>query len=715
MKLFLSTISSIALLQGVAPVQANAIDLAESTDIEEIIVTGALSRYGATKSAIPIIEMARSISVESEKQFRDKGALTLDDVLNYTSGVVGDTFGFSTRGDFPKVRGFTASEFRDGQQVLFGFYNNTRSDVYMLEQVEVLKGPASVLYGKGTPGGIVNAISKVAGPDRDTELIVDVGTLNRFQGAADLNLQLSDNVFIRFVGLARDSDTQVDFVQDDALIIMPSITYQTDTTSLTAMVEVVDRNSDTAQQFLPLQGTGCVSDQVTITPTAVCANATGELIEPSTFLGDPDFNRYNTNSVLVSILGFHEFTPNFSIETVARYKDSSADYHQTWMTFLGDGVPRADANGNGERTFYDSKGTSEQFAGDIRVRWSFDTGSIEHEVFAGIAYQHVVTDNDSIYISGTSAQSLGTQNIYNPVYGDIPAVFTDGTAPFNGAATTTNDYGFYISDQLSFGALKVNLGLRYDDSRTQSAGGPTQKDNATSFSAGLLYALDNGLSPYISFAESFEPVIGTDGFTNIPLKPREGKQFEVGLKYQPPGTRTYITLAYFDIEESNLPNPSGLVGQPDSQQEGVGTVKGVEIEAQTTIGDVYLEGNFTLLDTETAAGFPFSSIPEEQASAWLQYEPSTGSLQGFRFGAGVRYTGDVTSDGFGFGGIGPISIVTGSYVLADMMLGYTVNKWDFTLNLRNISDKQYYGTCLARGDCFPGEDRTIVARIAHRF
>lgn len=120
-----------------------------------------------------------------------------------------------------------------------------------------------------------------------------------------------------------------------------------------------------------------------------------------------------------------------------------------------------------------------------------------------------------------------------------------------------------------------------------------------------------------------------------------------------------------------------------------------------------------MLDTETADGFRFASMPEEQASAWLQYEPSTGSLQGFRFGAGVRYTGDVTSDGSGV--IGPVSIVTGGYVLADMMLGYTIDKWDFTLNLRNISDKQYYGTCLVRGDCFPGENRTIVARVAHRF
>jgi len=229
---------------------------------DTIIVIGELSEFGASKSAKPILETARSISVETEDQFRDKGALTLDDTLNYTSGVVGDTFGFSTRGDFPQVRGFDAAEYRDGQQVLFGFYNNTRSDVYMLEQVEVLKRPASVLYGKGAPGGIVNAVSKLAGPGTDNELVFDAGTNDRYQAAGDINAQLTENIYVRLVGLYRDSGTQVDFVDDDALIAMPSISYDNGRTRLTAMIEYPDRDSDTAHQFLPLTGTACVDGNV---------------------------------------------------------------------------------------------------------------------------------------------------------------------------------------------------------------------------------------------------------------------------------------------------------------------------------------------------------------------------------------------------------------------------------------------------------------------
>ena len=679
--------------------------LDDAHPMEEMTVTGRLSRFGATKSATPILETARSVSIEMEQQFRDKGALTLDDTLSYISGVASDTFGFSTRGDFPKVRGLDAAEYRDGLQVLFGFYNNTRSDVYMLEQVEVLKGPASVLYGKGAPGGIVNAISKLAGPAVvdgrvSGEIVADVGNHDRYQVAGDINAALGDRVFVRAVGLFRDADTQVDFVQDDALIFMPSITYATDRTSLTAMVEVVDRDSDTAHQFLPLTGTFFDAPG-------------GQTIEPSTYLGDPDFNRYDTNSVTVSLLGSHVFTDALSIEGIARYKDGEADYRQTWMAFLGAGVPRIDADGNGPRTWYASEASSEQYAIDLRGRWAFDVSFMEHEVFVGFGYQDVTTDNDTIFIP-----AAGVLNAFDPVYGNIPTVFTDGTPLNDGPESQTRDLGFYLNDQVAIGSWKINFGVRYDEVETERTGGGlaggSQKDDAVSFSAGLLYAFDFGLSPYFSYAESFEPVIGVNSVTGDFLKPRRGQQFEAGLKYQPPGTRTYVTLAFFDIEESNLPNPASLITDPDQQQEGVGKVQGVELEAQTTIGDWYLEANVSLLDTETPDGVPFASIPEEQVSAWVQYQPVDGPLAGLRAGAGIRYAGGNESNGLSPTGE-PVRIVTDGYTVGDLLLGYATEVWDITLNIRNITDEDYFGTCLARGDCFPGEQRTIVGRVARRF
>ncbi|MEL7298214.1 MAG: TonB-dependent receptor, partial [Pseudomonadota bacterium] len=605
----------------------------DSASIEEIVVTGELSRFGATRSATPIVETARSVSVIDESEFRTRGALTVDDTLNFTAGVVGDTFGFSTRGDFAKVRGFDAAEYRDGQQVLFGFYNNTRSDVYMLEQVEVLKGPASVLYGRGTPGGIVNSISKIARPGNDNEVLLDFGSQSRYQISTDLNAQLGDNWFARVVGIYRDADTQVDNVIDDALVIMPSITYQTDTTSLTALVEYADRDSDTSHQFLPLTGTACVDSRVTVTPAAVCNNASGEEIELETFLGQPGFNRYDTTSTLVSLLGSHAFSDVFSVEGVVRYKDGEADYRQAWIDFLGAGNPRIGADGNGGRTFYLSDASSEQFAADLRARFAFDTGAFSHEVFAGVVYQNAETDNDLTFLS-----AQGTLDVFDPVYGALPAAFASGEPVFDGPASTTDDRGLYLSDQISWQAWRFNVGVRFDETETES-GGSSQEDSETSFSVGALYAFDNGLSPYASFAESFQPVIGVNSVTGAFLQPRRGEQIEVGLKYQPVGTRTFVTVAYFEIEESNLPNPSSLITDPDLQQEGIGEATGVEIEAQTRVGDWFFEGNLSVLDTESAEGVPFDSIPDSQFSGWVQYEPSDGQWNGFRFGLGLRIAG----------------------------------------------------------------------------
>lgn len=676
-----------------------------SDKLEEVIVTGQLGRFGATKSAIPILETARSITIETERMFRDKGALTLDDTLNYSSGVVGDTFGYSTRGDFPKVRGFDAAEYRDGQQVLFGFYNNTRSDVYMLEQVEILKGPASVLYGKGTPGGIVNAISKLAGPGKANEVVLDIGTNDRKQLAADVNVELNENLFVRAVGLYRDSDTQVDNVEDDAVAFMPSITFQNETSSITAMMEFVDRDSDTAHQFLPLEGTGCVSGDVKISPAIICMNANGQKQDASDYMGHPDFNRYNSESTLASILGSHKINDQLSVEGVVRYKEAEVDYRQAWVDF-NDGLPRTDANGDASRTWYLSDASSEQLAVDLRLRWEVNTGPLNHELFAGLSYQDVTTDSDFTFL-----RSQDIINIYNPVKGPIPAPFVSGEPAVDAAESLAEEHGIYVNDQVSIGSLTMNFGLRYDDISSGPKGSKSQNDYAFSGSAGLLYAFDMGISPYISWAESFEPVIGADGLSNNPLKPREGKQVEVGVKYQPPGTTTYVTLAYFDIDETNLPNPASLITQSNSQQEGTGSARGYELEAQTSFGDFSLEVNVTLLDTESVDKVPFDSIPEKQFSSWLSYRPSEGALRGFKASLGVRYAGENESNMVSANA----RVVTDGRTLYDAMLGYEMEQWDLTLNLRNITNEEYYGTCLARGDCFPGEERSAVARVAYKF
>ncbi|GGE33906.1 ferrisiderophore receptor [Marinicauda pacifica] len=686
--------SSTLTLAAASPALAQQTDEASVNDI--IRVTGQMTTFGATKSDTPILETARSVSIETEDMFLSKGALTLDDVLNYTSGVIGDQYGFSTRGDFYAVRGLSAPEYRDNLQSLFGNYNNTRPEIYTLEQVEVLKGPASVLYGQGSPGGLVNTVSKIAGAGMESEFVLSYGTHDRAQAATDLNVALGNDVFARLVALYRDSDTQVDYVTDDSVSLAPSLTWQpTEETSLTLLVNYDERDGDVAAQFLPLTGT-------------LFDSASGQRIESSTYHGEPGFNHYDTESTAVTLLGSHVLNDIFTLEGTARWREGESDYAQSWITFAGAGAPRIDANGNGFRSWYDDAATSRQFAVDARVRAEFTTGGIEHEVLAGVNHQ-------SIELTGSTAFLVqGTINAFDPVYGvGVPtAAELDAV---RGSSESTDEYlGFYLNDQIDIGRFKFNAGVRFDDVENDN-GAVTQSDDATTFAVGALYAFDNGLSPYVSFAQSFEPVIGTDAVTGDALKPREGEQIEVGLKYQP-GLRTYMTLAWFDIEQSNLSNPFGLPNAP-SQQEGVANIQGLEFEFltgfDTGLGDLTLEANASTLDTEDPNGLPLASVPEEQASVWATLRPAV--LENVRLGAGVRYVGESESNGVSVVDGSQVTITTDSYTLFDLLAAYDFEQWSVALNVRNVFDEDYYAACLARGDCFPGEDRTINLRLSRTF
>ncbi|BDY04099.1 TonB-dependent siderophore receptor [Ferrimonas sp. YFM] len=695
-----------------APVAAMA---DEMQDIERIEVVGQLNRYSATKTDTPIIETARSITIETQQQLLDKGVLSLDHSFNYSAGVTGQTYGFATRGDWIKVRGLDVPQYQDSLQSLFGNYNNTRAEVYTLEQVEILKGPASVLYGKGSPGGLVNVVSKLPKDVASHEVVFEYGTHDRKQFAFDSTGAITDDadLLYRVVGLWRDSDSQIDHVEDNTKVFAPSLTWRpTDASEITLLVNYTKTDSDPAAQFLPMVGT-------------LLPSPNGKKIDASTNVGDPDFNNYDAETLSTTILASLDLNDYWRLGFTGRYTDAEADYNQAWTTFLPTSNPLvmgADRfitlpdgslykDGLTPRTFYISDASSRQTAGDIRLFGSFETGALEHELLMGIQYQDVTTDNDFSRIRGLGApgtefQQYGDtywQNPFNPVYGsNLPPMELLMSKYQYQPSTNSTDLGIYISDQISLENWSLTLGLRYDDTETEATNAK-QSDDAYSFSAGLIYNFDNGFAPYVSYAESFDPVIGDDGRGN-PLKPQEGEQLEVGLKYQPNNFPALVTLAWFDIEQSNLSDPLSQIGEYQ-QQKGVAKITGLELESFVELGEFTVELNASKLDTEDPNGFRLASVPEYQASTWVGYRPA--ALDGFKSGLGVRYMGS-SYDGADL-------YKTPSYTLMDLMVGYELEQWDFTLNVRNLTDKEYYATCLYRGDCFPGDERTINGRIKYVF
>jgi len=702
-------VSTVALVLGMA---AASPALAQSSDDESrqetVIVTGTTGSFGATKNETPIVETARSLSVETSDMFIDKGALRLADTLTYVAGVTAEPYGFSTRGDFPFSRGLTIPRYRDSIQELFGSYNSTRADVYTIEQVEVLKGPASVLYGQGSPGGIVNYVSKTPLEDFGGEIAAEIGNFDRYQIAGDVTGPVAGSdgkLLYRVVGVYRDTGTQIDEVDEKTTVFMPSLSWlPTPDTKFTVIGLLQDTDSDTAAQFIPVEG------------TLFPHNVTGEYLDTDVYVGEPGFNRYDTESQQLTVLAEHRINDVFKLEATALWRSGEADYHQAWPTFTGAsrylnqylGLPLFTET-TVARTFYQGDNTFDQLAGDVRLRAEFTTGAFEHQFLAGVQYQDVETDSDSAYYFAGGVLQGDFSYVFdlaNPVYGNYPdqAVFD---AIYNdNPVSTVQDLGIYVSDQISYENWRFTLGLRSDNVENDS-GTAVQDDDAISTSVGVLYRFDNGFAPYASYSESFETVVGTDTFTGNPLKPQEARQYEVGVKYEPTAFPGLITFNYFDIEISNLSNPNSLPGA-SSQQEGVGTLKGFEFESHVQFDTVYVQAAFSTLDAEDPNGFQLAAAPETQGSLWATWRPD-GQWTGFKSGAGVRYVGETVSEN------GTIRYVTPDYTLGDLMVGYEWDQWDFAINARNITDEDYLTGCLTRGDCFPGQRRTVVASLRYKF
>lgn len=676
----------------------------EPEQLEAVQILGDLSNFSATKSDTPILETARSVVIKDEEQNEKIGAKTLADTYSYTAGVHGNTFGYDTRGDWIRVRGFDAINYQDSLQSLFGNYNSTRPEIYTVEQVEILKGPASVLYGKGSPGGIVNIVSKLPKEEAENEIVFSVGNNRYRQIAADFSgpIGSSDKWFYRLVGVTRDTETQVDFVEEGVDVLAPSITFKpSEDTSVSLSVNYNGLETDTASQFLPIQGT-------------LLPAPNGESISSSFYAGEPEFNKYEGSSKSITLIADHSFNDVWSVQATARKTESNIDYQQAWTTLgFGAWVYNADGSlyedGTVPRSFFQSFAETEQSAIDVRVRGEFSTGPVDHDFIVGAHYQTVTIDDIVSYgyglgydfATGGPDTTLGDTfwlNLFDPVYGNIPSQELFDAIAVDSESKTV-DVGLYLSDQISFNNLKINGGLRFDDVSNDN-GTTIQDDDAISASIGALYEFDNGFSPYVSYAESFQPVVGTDANTGNPLKPQEGEQIEVGLKYNFANNPGYITLSYFDIEQSNL-LAAAAVG---STQIGASTVNGWELEAKYKFDKFFVDGTLSQIDTETEAGFQFESVPHDQASLWLGYAPKK---LGFSAGVGARYIGA------SFDGIDTIE--TPSATLLDAMVAYDTKDWQFRLNARNLADKKYQATCLARGDCFTGERQSIVGTASYKF
>ncbi|CAM2006682.1 TonB-dependent siderophore receptor [Acanthopleuribacter pedis] len=664
--------------------------------LEDLVVFGpddlkliADDAAGALKIETSLMETPLSVSVLTGQRLRDFNAQTVQDTLVYTAGVHAGAFGVDPRGDWSSIRGASPTIFVDGMQSLFGNYNNTRPNTFSLSQVEILKGPSSVIYGQGSTGGVINLVSKRPKAQTSRELWVSYGSFSRKQANVDFTGPLTENgkLLYRLVATAKDSDSQTDYVPDNALLVAPSITWlPTESSALTVLLNYQENESGTGTQFLPWEGT-------------ILPSPHGQ-IDTGVFLSEPDWDSYDSDQTALTLMFDQKFNDTWKFHARTRYADSAADYNSMWPsfppTFLEDGRSVV-------RTAYVSDAASEVLVGDVQLKGRFESGLVKSNILVGFDFQEATTDNDFFY---GYAQG-GIIDVFDPVYGNVPT----NTPVTDFPETNTTQRGLYLSGHFKFDERWiVTTGLRYDETDSEVDGsGQNQKDDAVTGRLGLMYTASNGVAPYMSFSQSFLPVIGVGG-DGQPYEPREGDQIEAGVKLQPKNGRGLLTVAAFSISDKNNLTPD-LQNPQLRIQTGEIEIEGFELEGQLSWRQMSFLAAYAYTDAEIAAandgseGNHVATIPDQTASLWTTYRPSF--APGLSLGGGVRYVGPSWD--------GAERFQAPSYTLADIQLGYTYRSINLSLDVDNLTDKEYLSSVLARGDSFYGARRNISASIRYLF
>jgi len=636
------------------------------------------------KMDVPVEEQPYSVSVIDRTFIEDSGAKNIQDALLYTPGVYAGAFGFDTRIDSAKVRGVDAGRYLDGLRQGFGYYNSVRTNVYALETIEVLKGPSSMLYGQGDLGGTINAVSKLPKAEQAGEIWAQYGTFNRKQLAVDVTgpATRNGNLLYRVVALGRDSDTQVDYVENDGYVFAPSLTWQsTDDTSVTLLLNRQVNKGQVSAQFLPQKGTFEPGPQ--------------GYIGSERFVGEPGWDRYDREKTEATLFLDHKLNDDWAVAATARYTDSSAETREHYIQIGAQYLP----NGEVPRTIYTTDRATRIFNIDARLDGKVELGATTHNLIIGADRQEARWEEWN-KDSGNS----GTFDVYNPQYGNLN---TSVLTPDDAADNEIEQVGLYIADHMEIGAVVISAGLRHDwaENRKLAVSGAdtVSKDEVTTGRAGLMYRFDNGLSPYISYAEAFSMNLGTDGAGGV-LKPTTGEQQEAGVKYVSPDQSLGITVAYFDITENDRVKDDTSQSPGGLEQIGA-VIDGWEFQLNKRWDRFETQVAFTDMNAKNeSTGKRLSVVAERQASWWNQLYVGSN----WRFGAGVRYVGD----NVGSGG-GP---VVPSVTLYDAMVGYTWNNWDFSVDAKNLADEEYVSWCRGEGqDCGYGERRTVNANAKYHF
>lgn len=667
--------------------------------------TGYVARVNqmGTKTDTPMLETQQSVTVVTNKQIRDQGATTLGQALNYSAGIVGQPYGLDPRFDGPIIRGLGADEaqYLNGLRMVRSFGAPT-IETYGLEQIEVLRGPSSALFGANSPAGVINQVQKRAQFDDFNEVGLGFGSNDNAQVFFDLNRAPSDNFAWRLTGIGKDGATQIDEITDTRGYLAAALRWQVDDATLIDFLASYQKDGPK-------------------TPPGLSYAAT-QLGDPEDlrdfYAGETGFDDSDRRMTNIGMEIRHEFDNGWQLTQGFRYQDVDWEYEGVQTQQSGDPntpylIPRNAISQVEDATTINL---------DTRLSGTVTSGAAEHRLLFGLE----VRQWDGY--ASTDFITFDPLDLRNPVHG-LPDNMTPWYTGVKDLVQT--QVGIYAQDEVSVGNWRGSLALRHDWSKQtgtsytnyEGESSAYRKDSATTGRVGLSHVFDNGIAPYVSYSTSFLPQIGqntgADSDGNA-FKPTETEQWEVGVKYEPTGFDGFFTISLYDLKQKNAISSKTISLGQDMDGDGVedtridtyqvGKVKsrGLELEATAELAESWsIRGGYAYNETEIVGGDfngnEVGNAPEHSASLWLDHDFGNG----FRAGGGVRYIGSRFGEDAN-------NYKMDAVTLVDLGASYTRNNVEASVNLTNVTDEAYLASCTAFS-CFYGEGRAVNARVSYKW
>ena len=681
--------------------------------VERITVSAQREHY---RGDVAVEDLPQAVQVITGETLKLIGAVKINEALDIATGVARQNV-FGGLWDGFAIRGFVGDPNLPSGVLVNGF-NGGRGfggvrDTSAVEKMEILRGPASSLFGRSEPGGTVSITTKKPQFKPEGSASLALGSDNFYRGEGDFTTPITDWTAVRINGAFEDADSFRDTVHTKRAFVSPSIF-----TKLGSQT-TVSYELEWSKQEIPFDR-GVVA----------APNGALGIIPNSRFLGEP-----GDGPVTAKVLGHqaelqHIFAKDWVLLAGVAYRSTdlkgigqNPEFAAARQPYFTDGVTLSR-----QRRFNDYK--TDDFVGRAEVSGVFKTGSVAHHLLAGADYENFKFDRlQTRYrppvFAGQSLAVMNAVNIFNPVYGNAPAanqnVFND----------TEDDkaYGVYLTDQIDLtDTLKLRLGGRYDwfkqaiDNRLVTPALQPPHQNVTAFSpqVGLTWRAFEGTHFYTTFAKGFRPQTGFDAARN-PFEPEETKSGEVGMKYETPDGNLNATVALFKMQKTNVlatdPLNAGF-----ALAAGKAESKGVEVELFGRLpGQFMIMLSYAYTDAYSATdvrdadfgrvitqGDPLINIPKHNASALLTKDIDIDSRR-LTLGGQLKYV----SKRLGETGT---HFYLPPYTLLKLFASYEVTKQlSVSAEVNNATDEVYYPASFAKIWIAPGAPRQYQLRTTYRF